>query len=547
MRENLFAFDCGSTNWRLYRVTYEAERQAVRMLGEPQPSPLTSFVEQRLPTVILLSPEGDRLQSFGEAAYQYLYDERLRDYIRDFFKPSIGAHLLRRPLPHQTRYTHQEALDYTKLLLKAVLEQLKAEKWRSRPFDETIRFAFTYPVHWRDDYNGQIFDEFKQLVLDCLPPYFENQISFVSEPEAAILSLQRQGLLDLAGGVVLLIDSGGSTTDLTAGNLNARGQLEGVHRYGEPHGGGLYDDELATYIAEELKIPAHELANDPSARHLLRMFGRQLKEALSRQLLVPSQFTQMPQRAITVVLQNGQVYRKTIRLTEDVFNLVTRHLQSDFNYLITNGLRTMRLREEDVRQVALVGGSAQLFTNVRQLRQRFGEAKIVLADNPSETVVHGLALEYGHAFGTDQPWLRSEYTLFEQRRTAAGPQPSASPQIQANVDEDATMVEDDPARLQVADPPPVWKLKTENGQIYPLDAPRITIGRKRTSEIVIYDDQASRSHACIQVNSAGCEIMDLGSSNGTFVNGIRLSPKQNKILQENDQIRIGRTIYTYCK
>jgi len=548
MRENLFAFDCGSTNWRLYRVSYDMENQTVRMLGDPQPAPLTSFIERRLPTVMLLSPDGLQLESFGEAAYQYLYDEQLRENIRSFFKPCIGSHLERRPLPHQTRYTHAQALKYTEMLLQATLEQLRVEKWRSRPFDETLRFSFSYPVYWQEEHGSKIFDEFKQIVHRSFPDYFDTQISFVTEPEAAILSLQHQGFLDRSTGVVLLIDCGGSTTDLTAGQLTPQGELTATYRYGEPHGGGLYDEALALYMAERLKIPQTELDDDPNALHLLRMFARQLKEGLSRQLLNPNRTDRPPQRAITLVTQKGQVYRRTIRLDEDVFTKICRHLITDFEYLIDNALQAMHLQEEDVSQVALVGGGSQLFSIIRYLRQRFGDHNVILADNPSETVVHGLALAYGYTFGNTQPWGNSSNVRLAKRSTRPLPYhkkaeplplPQPSPTYIVDEDNDAPTVLENPPEQSSP-----WQLISDNEQTYVLDSPLITIGRKRINEVVVFDDQASRAHAQIRNTPTGYEIIDLNSSNGTYVNGIRLQPKKAHFLNPNDQILIGRTKFT---
>jgi hypothetical protein len=48
-QETVFTFDLGTTNWRLYRVEYWVDSGDVRMLGDPQPSPLTSFINLRLP------------------------------------------------------------------------------------------------------------------------------------------------------------------------------------------------------------------------------------------------------------------------------------------------------------------------------------------------------------------------------------------------------------------------------------------------------------------------------------------------------------------
>ena len=70
-QKTLFAFDCGATNWRLYRSQYQVDDFEVQILGEPSPSPLTSFVDRRLPAVLLLSPDGTQLESYGENAQSH--------------------------------------------------------------------------------------------------------------------------------------------------------------------------------------------------------------------------------------------------------------------------------------------------------------------------------------------------------------------------------------------------------------------------------------------------------------------------------------------
>ena len=51
---------------------------------------------------------------------------------------------------------------------------------------------------------------------------------------------------------------------------------------------------------------------------------------------------------------------------------------------------------------------------------------------------------------------------------------------------------------------------------------RISIGRALSNDIVVGDLMASREHAELLVGRGGAEVVDLGSSNGTFVNGQRV-------------------------
>lgn len=57
---------------------------------------------------------------------------------------------------------------------------------------------------------------------------------------------------------------------------------------------------------------------------------------------------------------------------------------------------------------------------------------------------------------------------------------------------------------------------------HPLKHEATTIGRADENEIVVLDLRASRHHARINVDKKTCSITDLGSANGTFVNGERI-------------------------
>ena len=316
-QKTLFAFDCGATNWRLYRAQYNINGSQAYLVGDPSPSPLTSFVDRRLPAVLLLSPDGTKLECYGENAQSQIDDESCRLRIRDYFKPCIGAHYEADPQPHQVRFTHMQALEYTRLILEAVLSQLLKEKWRTGTFDQRMVFTFAYPVHWQTGHDGAIFDDYSMIVKSCFPAEIHENIRFVSEPEGAILSLQRQGHLQVlaSGKKTLIFDVGGSTTDLVAGEVNPiTGELVFGGRYGEAFGGGHYDVEIAKSISDELLIPASAMADDPSSLLSLREVAKRLKESLSRQLLFDQDTTHIPQRTVTLVMRDGEVYRGVVKL-----------------------------------------------------------------------------------------------------------------------------------------------------------------------------------------------------------------------------------------
>lgn len=71
----------------------------------------------------------------------------------------------------------------------------------------------------------------------------------------------------------------------------------------------------------------------------------------------------------------------------------------------------------------------------------------------------------------------------------------------------------------------------------PLDKERLTIGRKPHNDIQIENLAVSGEHACIVTILNDSFLEDLGSTNGTLVNG---NPIKKHILQNNDVIEIGK-------
>jgi pSer/pThr/pTyr-binding forkhead associated (FHA) protein len=78
------------------------------------------------------------------------------------------------------------------------------------------------------------------------------------------------------------------------------------------------------------------------------------------------------------------------------------------------------------------------------------------------------------------------------------------------------------------------------GAIFDLSAETITVGRGSKNDIVIQDNEVSREHCRFLRKQDDYEVIDLGSSNGTFVNGQRIGGTHT--LQHGSIIEIGDTI-----
>ena len=77
------------------------------------------------------------------------------------------------------------------------------------------------------------------------------------------------------------------------------------------------------------------------------------------------------------------------------------------------------------------------------------------------------------------------------------------------------------------------------GGEFPLDKNVIVIGRHSDLEMVLSEDMVSRRHAKISMSGASVILEDMGSTNGTFVNGSRIKKIKLKL---NDRILIGTSI-----
>ena len=73
--------------------------------------------------------------------------------------------------------------------------------------------------------------------------------------------------------------------------------------------------------------------------------------------------------------------------------------------------------------------------------------------------------------------------------------------------------------------------------VYSLDGPRLVVGRSRSCDIRLRDDTVSRLHAALVWRGGTLVLEDLGSSNGTWVNGERvLTPRS---VAAGDALRFG--------
>jgi len=78
------------------------------------------------------------------------------------------------------------------------------------------------------------------------------------------------------------------------------------------------------------------------------------------------------------------------------------------------------------------------------------------------------------------------------------------------------------------------------GRAYPLEGAELIVGRDPGNAVSINDGEVSRKHAKLTSKGAGYVLEDLGSTNGTFVNGTRLS--MPVALKPGDTVSFGENV-----
>src|SRR5205809_2016625 len=80
------------------------------------------------------------------------------------------------------------------------------------------------------------------------------------------------------------------------------------------------------------------------------------------------------------------------------------------------------------------------------------------------------------------------------------------------------------------------------GETFVVEAPSVTLGRDPSSQLNIPDHLMSRRHCLFETEAGVFTLRDLGSSNGTYVNGI---PVRERTLAHGDRIRAGDTVLLF--
>jgi len=145
-------------------------------------------------------------------------------------------------------------------------------------------------------------------------------------------------------------------------------------------------------------------------------------------------------------------------------------------------------------------------------------------------------------------------TVFEVRRPAPTGDDTLDTHVRGHRKADETTkelelrkvkAEEDLAQLpELAPLPPSRRyslaviLGASAGQIYPITKPRIVMGRGVGCDLQLPDSEVSRRHAVLDIRGDEAVLVDLGSANGTFVDGVRV---QKVSIASHQEFNLGTT------
>lgn len=86
----------------------------------------------------------------------------------------------------------------------------------------------------------------------------------------------------------------------------------------------------------------------------------------------------------------------------------------------------------------------------------------------------------------------------------------------------------------------------ENVFSYPMDKKEIRLGKAPDNDIVIIERYISRDHAVFKLSDKGVFLTDNGSTNGTYINGVKINADDPQLLSNEDILHFGAQKIKFC-
>jgi hypothetical protein len=218
-----------------------------------------------------------------------------------------------------------------------------------------------------------------------------------------------------------------------------------------------------------------------------------------------------------------EIGKRLLRVMEDGKTVALRRTYVPNVYRITVGHqdyeRLSQLEAKLVEELEIFVGEAA--------RQR----QWALPDSPRVSFATDHKLSAGEfRITAEAVALRSEKVA---QPAAAEPAPVGAPARPTRPARAEREPEGEPVLVMLSDDKPVKTIPVER---------RVRIGRQADNDLVVSDPGISRHHAEVINERGTCTLHDLGSTNGTYVNG---SVTSEHVLRHGDRISLGSTVVEF--
>ncbi|MDQ2819283.1 MAG: Fe-S protein assembly chaperone HscA [Pseudomonadota bacterium] len=251
--------------------------------------------------------------------------------------------------------------------------------------DELVGAVITVPAYF-DDAQRQATKDAAQLAG-------LNVLRLLSEPTAAAIAY---GLDQGKEGVYAVYDLGGGTFDISILKLS-KGVFEVLSTGGDSAlGGDDFDHRLFCYIMEQAGLAP--LSDEDTATLMVK--ARQAKELLSTNAAT----------TVDAILQSGELVQ--VRITDEIFFDITKHLVAKTMTAIRKAMRDADVSVEDVDGVVMVGGSTRM-PHVRRVVSDFFHTIPHANIDPDKVVALGAAIQANLLAGnraSGDDWLLLDVT-----------------------------------------------------------------------------------------------------------------------------------------
>ncbi len=198
--------------------------------------------------------------------------------------------------------------------------------------------------------------------------------------------------------------------------------------------------------------------------------------------------------------------------------------------------KTVALRRTYVPNVYRITVGPQDYERLSQLEAKLVEELEIFVGEAARQRQWALPDSPRVSFATDAKLSPGEFRITAEAvslRREREPQPAASGRKSAPSRQAPRRQEGPPSLVMLSDDKPVKTVQIER---------RVRIGRQGDNDLVVNDPGVSRHHAEVINNNGNCTLHDLGSTNGTYVNGSSIT---EHALREGDRISLGSTVVEF--